>query len=145
MKKIVIINTRNFEFFFDERLNMWRLIENSLIIENEVVDLEINLSILDSDLDWTDIENFLKSFRLDKHIVSKNINDAKSVLKHLFSIINKDAFSNDFLDEIDFKLVGIDYKGKSNNVNLKNEFVYDFFFFPYNIKNNYADVGSFVW
>lgn len=73
----------------------------------------------------------------------KNISDAKEVLLALFKTIYKNTFDDEILENIDFNFVGIDFKGFSQNY--QDKFNYDFQFFPFYKKDQYKDIGAFLW
>ena len=145
MKKSIIINGLNFEYFFDERVNSWRMIDSPDLIRGHTIDVEINLANFNEGLNWGDLEKFIK-FILDnqsKHFQS--IEDAKYVLHSFFKVVNKNSYDPDFFKAIDFNLSGIDYKGHSKNITLADSIEFDYFFFPVYTKDIYRDIGSFVW
>ena len=142
-RKNIIRDSKSFEFFLDENLNMWRLLESPFLITDRSIDLEIDLRNIKGDLSWKEIEDFIDYLSLSKK-VTDNITDAQRLLHTYFSVINK-TYDIDFLKDIVFNLSGIDYKGYCNNVNLSDKFEYDLFFFPQYAKDIHRDVGSFVW
>lgn len=145
MKKEILIDENNVEFFYDEDLNMWRLIETPHILEDTLIDFEIDLIHFENDVIWKDVENFIKIIKRDMNKNFKNIDDAKSILLILFQKIYANTFSSEILQNIDFTVSGIDYKGFCKNINLQDKYEYDYFFFPYCINDESRDVGTFVW
>lgn len=144
MKKITIFkNDNSFEFFFDENLNMWRLIENQNLIPGYFIDLEIDLKFFSNNLSWNEVEEFFDFlfFKMNSH---NNIKDSQQLLFSQFCIINK-SYDEALLKNIVFNISGINFKGYSKNVNLLDKFEYDLFFYPQNIENPYQDIGSYVW
>jgi hypothetical protein len=144
-KKKLNIKGSEYDFFYDERINMWRVIENSNFIEGQAIDLEIDLTNFTNQLDWKEVESFIESMRNNNLLCSESVEDAKEVLKSLFKSINKRVYDKDFFEYIEFNLSGIDFKGRCKNVNLGDKFEYDYFFFPQYTKEPYRDIGSFVW
>lgn len=142
-KEIVTVNNVEFEFFFDERLNMWRTIENSNIIDGYHIDIEIDLKNQKESFYITEIISFMEYLKSNAEIVNRNVNDSKIVLRSLFQTLYKNIFSQEVLDNIDFNFVGIDYKGYSENYPEK--FEYDLQFFPFYKKDQYRDIGAFLW
>ena len=142
-KENFLVNNIEFEFFFDERLNMWRIIENENIISGYKLDIEVDLKNLDEKFEIFQISSFLEYIQLNNEAITKNINNAKIVLQSLFQTVYNDTFENEILDNIDFNFVGIDYKGYSQNYQSK--FDYDFQFFPFYKNDKYKDIGSFLW
>jgi hypothetical protein len=145
MKKEIIVNKNSFEFFFDENVNMWRLIENPNLIHNISIDIEIDLVNVGSEINWSDVQKFIEFLHENSIFMDECLNDSSSLLHSLFSSIYKKTYDNDFLKNITFTLSGIDFKGYSKNINLSNRFEYDYFFFPIDSKNPSNDIGSFVW
>jgi hypothetical protein len=144
-KKKLNIKGIEYDFFYDESLKMWRVIESPNFIDGESIDMEIDLKNFDNILEWEDVEKFIKSIKNNNSIYIERIEDAKKVLKTLFKSINKDGYDNDFYEHVEFNLSGIDFKGFCKNVNLIDKFEYDYFFFPSYSKDPYRDIGSFVW
>lgn len=143
--KHITVNDISYEFRFDERLNMWRMLENNSLVANCSIDLEIDLAHSGGIIDWGQISDFIEFLRSSREIINDNITGAQFVLGALFKAINKGAYEDDFFNDVVFGLSGIDYKGLSKNINLKNSFEYDLFFFPQYTKNIYEDIGSYVW
>jgi len=144
-KKQIIVNGIEYDFLYDENLNMWRIIENPNFIEGNSIDMEIDLSNFANHLDWQEVGNFIESMKNNNPLYIERIDDAKQVLKALFQSINKKGYDSDFFNYIEFNLSGIDYKGNCKIVNMKYHFEYDYFFFPQYTKEPYRDIGSFVW
>jgi hypothetical protein len=144
-KKVIVVNDIRYEFFFDENLNMWRIIENPNLINNLEIDLEIDLENLNGIIDWSHVIKFIEFILNNKSKLIERIEDAKNVLLALFKSINKDIYDDDFFNQIEFNLSGIDYKASCKIVNMEDRFEYDYFFFPQNTKDPYRDIGSFVW
>lgn len=143
IKEIIAVNSNDFEIFFDERLNMWRIIESKDIITNYTLDIEIDLKNLNGEFEISQIAPFLEYIQSNKEIMYKNISDAKEVLLALFKTIYKNTFDDEILENIDFNFVGIDFKGFSQNY--QDKFNYDFQFFPFYKKDQYKDIGAFLW
>ena len=144
-KKSIKINNIEFEFFYDEHLNMWRIIENPNLIDGQNIDIEIDLANFKNSLDWLDITKFIESIKNNNTLFVERVGDAKEVLKSLFKSINKKVYEYDFYEHLEFNLAGIDFKGYCKNINLSDKFEYDYFFFPQYTKDPYRDIGSFVW
>jgi hypothetical protein len=144
-KKKLNIKGNEYDFFYDNSINMWRVIENSNFIDGQTIDLEIDLVNFNNQLNWQEVEKFIESIKNNNALHSERIKDAKEVLKTLFKTINKAGYDNDFFEYIEFNLSGIDFKGYSKNVNLGDKFEFDYFFFPQYSKDPYRDIGSFVW
>ncbi|WP_428225615.1 hypothetical protein [Flavobacterium sp.] len=144
-KKKLNIKGIEYEFFYDERINMWRIIESPDFIEGQSIDLEIDLSNFTNPLDWLEVEKFIESMKNNNSLFIERIEDAKEVLKILFKTINKKSYDKNFYEDIEFNLSGIDFKGLCKNINLNDKFEYDYFFFPQYSKDPYRDIGSFVW
>lgn len=142
-RRSIVRNGKSFEFFFDDHLNMWRLIESQFLINGYNIDLEIDLKKINHQLSWKEIEDFIDYLSLNKKVF-ENIADAEKLLNVYFSIINK-TYDVDFLKNVVFILSGIDYKGYCSNVNLLDKFEYDLLFFPQYSKDPLRDIGSFVW
>ena len=96
MIKKLVVNNNEFEFFFDEELNMWRLIDTMSIIYNEKIDLEINLGNIEGNIDWNEINEFIVFFLDKQSLVNHRIREAKNVLVSLFKEIFKGAYTPDF-------------------------------------------------
>lgn len=144
-KKKIVTNNTEYEFFYDENLNMWRILENPNFIEGYSVDMEIELTNFVGGIDWQKTVGFIELLRNNNSLLIERITDAKIVLKSLFATINKKSYDADFLNYIEFNLSGIDFKGNCKIVNLEQQFEYDYFFFPQYTKDPYRDIGSFVW
>ena len=144
-KKKLNIKGIEYDFFYDENLNMWRVVEDSNFIEGQYIDLEIDLTNFNNQLDWQDVEEFIGTMKSNNPLYIERIEDAKTVLKSLFKTVNKGLYDENFHEYIEFNLSGIDFKGRCENVNLNNKFEYDYFFFPQYSKEPYKDIGSFVW
>lgn len=144
-KKRIIANNTEYEFFYDESLNMWRILENSNFIEGYSLDMEIELTNFVGGIDWGKTAGFIELLQSNNSLLIERIADAKKVLKSLFETINKKSYDADFFNYIEFNMSGIDFKGNCNIVNLEQQFEYDFFFFPQYTKEPYRDIGSFVW
>lgn len=142
-KEKITINTNDFEFFFDDRLNMWRILENENIIRGYTLDIEIDLKNQNDEFELPQISLFLEYLHSNKEIMLENVNRAKVVLLALFQIIYKDTFDKEILDNIDFNFVGIDFKGYSQNH--QGKFDYDFQFFPFYKNDPHKDIGTFLW
>jgi len=142
-KEKIIINNTDFEFFFDERLNMWRIIENSSIIEGYTIDIEIDLKNQEESFEIVQISLFVEYLKSNREIICLNVNDAKVVLLGLFQTLYKNTFDQEVLNNIDFNFVGIDYKGYSKTY--PGKFKYDFQFYPFYKKDQYRDIGAFLW
>lgn len=142
-KESIKVTNREFEFFLDERLNMWRIIENPNIIDGYTVDIEIDLKNQEESFDITQISPFIDYVMINKELIYRNVNDAKVVLLGLFQTLYKNTFDQEILDNIDFNFVGIDYKGYSKTYPEK--FKYDFQFFPFYKKDQLKDIGAFLW
>lgn len=134
-----------YNFFYDEHLNMWRVIESPNFFDGQSIDMEIDLANINNSFDWQEVEKFIVSIKNNNSLCLERIEDAKAVLKTLFKTINKNGYDKDFFDYIEFNLSGIDFKGYCKNVNLGDKFEYDYFFFPQYSKDPYKDIGSFVW
>ncbi|CAM3139365.1 hypothetical protein [Flavobacterium frigoris] len=143
--KKLTIKECEYSFIYDENQNMWRALENSNLIDGQTIDMEIDLANFNDSFDWQDVEKFIESLKNNNLLYLKRIEDAKAVLKTLFKVINKNGYDKEFFDYLDFNLSGIDFKGYCSNVNLKDKFEYDYFFFPQYSKDPYRDIGSFVW
>lgn len=144
-KKKIIIDNVEFEFFFDENSNMWRIIETPNLLIDNIIDIEIDLDNFVNTLDWQEVGGFIKSIKNNNLLYLERIEDAKMVLKAFFKSIYKNGFDKDFYEHIEFYLSGIDFKGYCKNVNLSDKFEFDYFFFPQYSKDPYRDIGSFVW
>ncbi|HRG53183.1 MAG TPA: hypothetical protein PLL00_10135 [Bacteroidia bacterium] len=143
-KKRITVNSIDFEFFFDERLNMWRILENKNVLDGFTLDIEIDLkNFKQKDFEMAQIQSFLEYLHKNKSIIDRNLEDAKKVLLSFFQKLYANVFDKDVLENIDFNFVGIDFKGYSGNYN--NMFEYDFQFFPYYIKDTDKDIGTFLW
>lgn len=136
-KKKLSIKGDEYDFFYDDRNNMWRVIENSSIIKGQVIDLEIDLTNFTGQLDWQEVERFIESMKNNNSLHSERIEDAKEVLQSFFKSINKGVYDNIFFEHIKFNLSGIYFKGSCKNVNLIDKFEYDYFFFPQYSKDPY--------
>jgi len=145
MKKEIILNGIPYVFYFSEELNLWRVIESDKIISSHTIDLEIDLNNLKKNIDWNEIDSFISFLKSHNEKIIENIKDAEEVLLNLFKIIYKKSFTKEIKSNISFRLSGIDYKSYCRIINMEKDFEYDFFFFPYNSKNEYQDIGSFVW
>lgn len=144
-KKKIIANNFEFEFFFDENLEMWRIIETPNIILNNNIDIEIDLSKIGKNIDWEVVIKFIEFIKTNNILFNERIEDAQTLLKSFFTIVNKNIYSETFLEDIEFRISGIDFLGFSNQINLKNNFVFDLFFFPIYRKDEYQDIGVFTW
>lgn len=144
-KKNITVNNTEFSFFYDENLNMWRIIESPNFIEGYSIDMEIDMENLTNPMNWKELERFIESMNNNNSLYKERVFDAQQVLKSLYKSINKNVYGNDFFDHIEFNLSGIDYKGNCKIVNLEDRFIYDYFFFPQYTKDPYRDIGSFVW
>lgn len=144
MKELIVKNVA-FKFEFIEDINLWRISENSNLIEGSVIDLEIDLGNHNNSLDWSKVEDFIKYIMTHNDVYKDRIIRSKEVLKSLFSSIYIDTYNLNFLDNIDFNLVSINYKGNCDNVNLKDEYIFDFQFYPASVSDSYKDLGAFVW
>lgn len=142
-KEKIIVNNSDFEFFFDERLNMWRIIENPNIIEGYTLDIEIDLKNQEESFDITQISSFVEYIKSNQEIIYQNINDAKFVLLSFFQTLYRNTFDKEVLNNIDFNFVGIDYKGHSKTYPEK--FRYDFQLYPFYKNDQYKDIGAFLW
>lgn len=96
-KKIITVKEREFEFFFDENSNMWRIIETPHIIQNHSIDIEVDLKNLDGEMDWNLTELFIGFIKDNILVISEGIGDAKRVLLSLFESIYKKTYEKDFL------------------------------------------------
>jgi hypothetical protein len=134
-----------YDFFYDEHLNMWRVIENPNFFDGQFIDMEIDLANINNSFDWQEVEKFIVSIKNNNSFCLERMEDAKEVLKSLFKSINKGVYDKGFFEHIEFNLSGIDFKGYCKNVNLGDKFEYDYFFFPRYSKDPYKDIGSFVW
>lgn len=143
-KKQIKVGDFEYDFSYDKSLNMWRVIESSDVIEGHSIDIEIDLGNFTTPMDWTKVEKFIELVRNNNKLYIERISDAKQVLKTLFQSINKN-YSQEFIEQIEFILSGIDFKGNCKIVNLEDRFIYDYFFFPVYTKEPYRDIGSFVW
>lgn len=143
-KKQIRVKEVEYEFFYDENLNMWRIIESPYLIENHSIDVEIDLGNFKSALDWQDVVKFIGSIKNNHALYVERLNDSKQVLKSLFHSINKN-YDDDFMSHVEFNLSGIDFKGNCEIVNLEDRFLFDYFFFPQYTKDPSKDIGSFVW
>jgi hypothetical protein len=139
MKKEIIIQGINYEFWFDEELNMWRIRGNNSLIDSHTIDLEIDLANLGGTIDWIEIADFISSILGNRSAVNENIKNAQLVLWSYYKTIHKKAFDEEFFQDVAFDLTGIDYKGKKANTD---SFMYDYFFFPQYLKDIYRDIGS---
>ena len=144
-KKTLNIKGFEYEFFYDEQINTWRIIESQSIIDGYILDIEINLTNYNAVFNWQEIEKFIESLKNNNSLYVERIADAKEVLKSLFKSINKKVYDNDFFNYFEFNISGIDFKGYCNNINLNDKFEYDCFFFTQYTKEPYRDIGSFVW
>lgn len=144
-RKKLNIKGIEYDFFYDEHNNMWRVIDNPNIIDGQSIDLEIDLVNFENQIDWEEVSKFIESVKNNNPLYSERIKDAKKVLNTLFNTINKEVYKDDFFEHIEFKLSGIDFKGYSKNINLRVKFEFDYFFFPQYLKDPYRDIGSFVW
>ena len=139
MKKEIIVNKTKFDFFLFEEFNIWRCLDNKNIIHGFDIDMEIECE----NFDRTDIENFIRFLNENLSLKTKNINSSKQVLIAYFNEVYKE---NQIIhEEIDFKLVSIVYKGYCKNVNLRNQFEYDFIFYPLIIDKPNEDLGNYNW
>jgi hypothetical protein len=143
--KIIEVNNVEYEFFFDEDLNMWRITDNPNFIEGFSIDMEIELSNFVGGIEWQKTVKFIELLRTNNPLFIERVNDAKIVLKSLFATINKKTYDVNFLNHIEFYLSGIDFKGTCKIANLEEKFEYDCFFFPQYATDPYHDIGSFVW
>ena len=145
--KTITIKGVAYELWLDERLNMWRMIESKLLIDNYAVDLEIDIANLDGVVNWTEIANFIQYIAYDRQRVNKNIEAAQFALNAFFTALYREVDDEPFLDldHIVFELAGIDYKGRCKNSNQKNSIEYDFFFCPRYVKDPYRDIGTCPW
>ncbi|MFQ3577073.1 MAG: hypothetical protein SNJ77_11625 [Cytophagales bacterium] len=144
-KKKLNIKSIEYDFFYDESNNMWRVIESPNLIVGQYIDLEIDLANFPTQLNWHEVERFIESLKNNHSLYSERIEDAKEVLKSLYKSINKGVNEKEFFEHVEFNLSGIDFKGRCKNVNLNDKFEYDYFFFPQYSKDPYRDIGSFVW
>ncbi len=119
--------------------------KNPYILENTLIDFEIDLIHFDNGVIWNDVEKFIELIKRDVNKTLENIDDAKSVLLILFQKIYANTFPSEVLQNIDFIISGIDFKGCCKNINLQDKFEYDYFFFPCYINDKSKDIGSFVW
>ena len=141
--KIIIYNIE-YEFYFDERLEMWRINENKNIHKGFILDIEIVLKNFNSEINMLiELESFLKYIIDNSKIVEKNINDARKVLLALFITIYEKTYSEEVLNKIEFNFVGIDFKGHCTLY--KSKYKFDFQFFPRYNKDPNKDIGSFLW
>ena len=144
-KKKLNVKGIEYHFFYDDEISMWRIIEETGLIDGHSIDLEIDLSNFTNPLDWQEVEKFIESMKNNNSLFIERIEDAKEVLKILFKTINKKSYDKNFYEDIEFNLSGIDFKGLCKNINLNDKFEYDYFFFPQYSKDPYRDIGSFVW
>ena len=143
--KRLIITGNQYDFFYDEHITMWRVVESPNFIEGQVIDFEIDLLNFTNQLDWNEVESFIALLKKNNSWYRDRIEDAKEVLKSLYKAINKGGYDKDFFEHVEFNLSGIDFKGRCKNINLSHTFEYDYFFFPQYSKDPYRDIGSFVW
>ena len=59
-KKKIVTNNTEYEFFYDESLNMWRILENPNFIEGYSIDMEIELTNFVGGVDWQKIVGFIE-------------------------------------------------------------------------------------
>ena len=88
-KKQIKVKNIEYDFFYDENLNMWRIIESPNFIEGHYIDMEIDLGNFTSGLDWLEVEKFIETMKNNNSLYVDRINDSKQVLKALFHSINK--------------------------------------------------------
>ena len=139
MKKEIVVQQNKYNFFLFEEFNIWRCIENSNFIHGFEIDLEIE----SEHFEWSDIENFIIFINDNPPLKLKNIESSKCVLKQYFKEVYKE---NSIINErIDFKLVSIIYKGFCKNINLKNQFEYDFVFYPIIVDKPNEVIGNHNW
>jgi hypothetical protein len=139
MKKEIIIEQNKFDFFLFEEFKIWRCIENKNLLQGFELDIEIEAE----KFEWTDIEKFITFLRENLALKMKNILSSKKVLKSYFSEVFKETQMT--FEDIDFKLVSVIYKGYCKNINLSNQFEYDFIFYPERINKPTEDFGSHNW
>ena len=139
MKKEIIIGQNKFDFFLFEEFKIWRCLENVNLIQGFELDLEIEIE----KFEWEDIEKFISFLQENSALKMKNIRSSKKVLKTYFSEVFKETQLT--FEDIDFKLRGVIYKGFYKNVNLSNQFEYNFIFYPERINNTTEDYGSHNW
>lgn len=144
-KKKLNITGNQYDFFYDEHITMWRVVESPNFIEGQVIDFEIDLLNFTNQLDWNEVESFIELLRKNNSLYRGRIEEAKEVLKSLYRVINIGSHDKDLVEHVEFNLSGIDFKGRCKNINLSDEFEYDYFFFPQYSKDPYRDIGSFVW
>jgi len=94
--KTITVNNNEFNFLFDENLNMWRVIESSNLIGGNVIDLEIDLKNVDNILDWNSVIKFIQLLNNCSNILNERVQDASSVLNSLFKSINRKAYEEFF-------------------------------------------------
>ena len=142
MKKELLIDGTTYVFHLFEEFKIWRLMENTNLFHAQKLDLEIDLNTV-SNFKWEDIESFIKFWKGNAPLKIRNIDSSKKELISYYTEIFKNTSLD--LNSVEFKFTGINFKGFSDNVNLKNEFVYDLIFYPIDKTNEMADMGSFVW
>ena len=104
-KKRITVNSIDFEFFFDERLNMWRILENKNVLDGFTLDIEIDLeNFKQKDFEMAQIQSFLEYLHKNKSIIDRNLEDAKKVLLSFFQKLYGNVFDKEVLENIDFNL-----------------------------------------
>jgi hypothetical protein len=143
MKKNIVFRGKNYDFFWDDNTQIWRLINCENVLSGYVLDVEIELSNFSESVDWRDVEKLFSFFNQNSVLVNQRIMEAQGLLKHFFEIVYKDSIDAQTLFNIDFSLSGIDFKGRCKID--KDKYLFDMFFFPKNSVDIHEDIGAFAW
>lgn len=136
----LVVKGNSYVFVFEERVNMWRSLDNEWLIDQYSITIEIKVTDLATGVNWDDVGEFLDQLAGNRQRINENIRDAQTVLGTYFNIVNKEYYNSDFLNEIIFTPTAINYKGRHPYE--QSSFLYDYFFFPHYAKNIYEDIGA---
>jgi hypothetical protein len=76
MKKNIVFRGKNYDFFWDDNTQIWRLINCENVLSGYVLDVEIELSNFSESVDWRDVEKLFSFFNQNSVLVNQRIMEA---------------------------------------------------------------------
>ncbi|MCA6392173.1 MAG: hypothetical protein IM607_12365 [Cytophagales bacterium] len=134
-----IFYNNNLSFVYDETAKLWRCICKDIFFNGQEIDIEIN----QIEFNWNDIESFFSYLVENKnYYLNSLICDTTNVLKCMSCIVYK---KHNQLEYLDFVLTGVSFKGISPSNEDSKIYLYDLYFTPINLREEFYDWGAFIW
>lgn len=144
MNKTLIANDVQFAFEWDEEANTWRTWGCSAVLDGYVVDLEANLHNFPGNaFTWEDMQSFLEYLVAHQPATTQCAAAGGRLLHALLKEVEKQAFTEEDFNHIEFEPGMIDFKGVRRTT--WPDYKYDILYSPFDQRNQYRDLGSIIW